>query len=326
MLVVAGDLLDLGCEGHRELDALLRGREPLLLLAIPGNHDRDLRPELFAARNIQVFTHPTLKRIEGRPLLFLPYREGRSMGAAVEESGLAPRLPSGEWVLVSHGDYGSPRREDSGQESGYFPLTRQDLERLRPARAILGHIHQPAGGQTGARTAGGLEAPAVAPGSPFPLSPAERGPRRVLLLDTERSTLEELALTHTPVFLEARLLLLPDGREGQQVREGLQGFLEEAERGLATPLGERLRLTVRLEGYTTSRQGLEEQIAALLAAQGVRLEGVRLDELETTADPARALIAERVRQAVAALPLDYPDTAALREAVLAQALRLVCKG
>lgn len=326
MLVVAGDLLELGCEGHRELDALLRGHEQLLLLALPGNHDRDLRQELFGARNVQVFTHPTLKRIEGRPLLFLPYQEGRSMGAAVEESGLAPRLPSGEWVLISHGDYGSPRREDSGQEPGYFPLTRQDLERLRPARAILGHIHQPAGGQAGAHTPGGLEAPVVFPGSPFPLSPAERGQRRVLLLDTERSSLEELPLTQTPVFLEARLLLLPDGREAEQVRGGLDRFLEQAERDLATSLGDRLRLSVRLEGYTSSRQGLEEQIAAQLAAHGVTLEGVRLDELETTADPARALIAERVRQAVAALPLDYPDAAALREAVLAQALRLVCQG
>jgi len=321
---VAGDLLDLGCEGHRELDALLRRHETVRLLAIPGNHDRELRQELFAAGNIQVFTRPTLKSIEGRPVLFLPYQEGRSMGAAIEESGLTARLPAGQWVLVSHGDFGAPRRQDSGDEAGYFPLTRQDSSRLRPARAILGHIHLPF--PAGSGGPGSIEAPVLSPGSPYPLSAAERGPRRILLLDTGSAAVEELPLSHTPVFLEARLLLLPDGNEAEQVRAGLDRFLEAPPPDGAAGLGQRLRLSVHLEGYTTSRQGLEEHVGTLLAACGLRLEGVDLARLETTSDPARAVIAERARQAVAALPLDYPDAAALRQEVLAHALRLVCGG
>jgi DNA repair exonuclease SbcCD nuclease subunit len=316
--VVAGDLLDLGSEGHRELDALLRRHQELLVLAVPGNHDQHLRQALFAARNIQVFASPTLKRIDGRPFLFLPYQEGRSMGAAVEESGLASQLPAGQWVLISHGDFAGPRREDSGEEGGYFPLTRQDLGRLHPARVILGHIHLPG--------PGGLDAPAVSPGSPYPLSAAEHGPRRVLLLDTDTAALEELPLSHTPVFVEARLLLLPDGREAEQVRAGLAKYLDELDNHSPAALGRRLRLRVSLQGYATSRQGLEEETEAFLAARAVQLEAVALDRLEITSDTRRAVIAQRVRQTVASLQLDYPDAQRLREEVLTQALRLVCRG
>jgi len=331
VLVVAGDLLDQDAEGHRQLDALLRRHGQLQVLAIPGNHDPTLRQELFAAPNIHVFSRPALQRIGGRTFLFLPYREGRSMGAAVMESGLADRLPPGQWVLVSHGDYGAPRREQTGEESGYFPLTRQDLERLRPVRAVLGHIHQPAGlggqgGPSGYGRPAGREAPALAPGSPYPLSPAERGPRRVLLLDTATARVEEMPLAHTPVFLEARLLLLPDGRELEQIRAGLGRYLQAPPPEGAAGLGERLRLSVRLEGYTTSRRDLEEEVAAVLAGAGVRLQGVDIESLEVSSDPARAVIADKVRRAVAGLPLDYPDAADLREEVLAHALRLVCGG
>lgn len=312
--MVAGDLLDSDDRGYRELDDLLHRERRVRVLALPGNHDARLRQELFAAGCIRVFSRPALRRIDGRPVLFLPYQEGRSMGAAIEESGLSERLPADQWVLVSHGDFAAPRRAENGEEDGYFPLTRADLGRLRPARVVLGHIHVP----------GDLKAAAVAPGSPYPLSPAERGPRRLLLLDTDTLALRELPLAHTPVFLEARIWLLPDGREIEQLRQGLREFLDAPPPQGGAGLGGRLALRVSLLGYSSTRSGLEREAEAVLAERGVRLESLQAGELEITDDTGRAVIAQRVRRAVADLHLDYPDAAQLREQVLARALRLVC--
>ena len=143
LLVIAGDLFDASQQGYEALDRLA-GRTPQMrLLILPGNHDPDLRQEMFASSNIQVFTKPTLRRIDRRLFLFLPYTEGTTVGEMIAGFRNSERLRAHPWILVSHGDFGAPRRGESGQERGYFPLTRRDLARFQPLKVILGHIHLP---------------------------------------------------------------------------------------------------------------------------------------------------------------------------------------
>jgi hypothetical protein len=337
VLVVAGDLLDAGTGGSVELDELLQRYPQLQLLLLPGNHDAGLSQSHFAAANVRVFSRPALRKIDGGLLLFLPYQEGRTMGGVIEESGLADRLQPGGWILVSHGDFGAPRSAESGAEAGYFPLTRQDLQRYRPARAILGHVHAP----------GALEQEALSPGSPYPLSADEWGPRRLLLLETRSAYLEALPLRHTPVYQRLELFLLPDGHEREQLQgqlqEKLTGILGELQEAAAAgPAGERsgpggaggvkgaaasegpgLRLRVRVEGYASSRQGIETLIQAALRKRGVALERVELDGLRVSEEEGLSLLADRVRQAVSSLQLRYPEPEALRAEVLRRACDLL---
>lgn len=261
-LVVAGDLFDLGYDGHIEVDNLAKQFPELSLIAVPGNHDPNLDRSQFNARNVEILTQPTIKKLGSRRFLFLPYREGKTMGGTIEESGCAKELEANHWILISHGDFGSPRPDENGDETGYFPLTRQDIARYRPARVVLGHIHAPSS----------LEAEVVFPGSPYPRTANEWGQRRVLVLDTESGLPENMPLENPPVYLQAELFIVPDAREKDQIRRQLASFLQEAEKEYrGAGFSSHLVLSLVLRGYTTSREGIEQLIQALLAEKGVRI-------------------------------------------------------
>ena len=218
-LIIAGDLFDAADRSYARLDSLAQRFPDIQLLIVPGNHDPDLRRELFVSNNIQVFAKPTLKRIDQRLFLFLPYKEGSTIGETISALPDSESLRSHPWVLVSHGDFTAPRREESGGERGYFPLTREDLVRFKPARVILGHIHVPNS------TTGEV----VYPGSPYPITSDEYGQRRVLVLETGSASIAELPLSHPPVQVRAEIFLIPDGREEEQTRRQLESILTEQE-------------------------------------------------------------------------------------------------
>ncbi len=313
VLIVAGDLFDQGYGGHREVDRLARSHPRLQLIAVPGNHDRTLRQAQFGSPNVKIFSEPALARLEGRPFLFLPYREGKTMGGAIEESGLAASLPPGRWVLIGHGDFGG-RGGDTGGEAGYFPLSRRDLLRYRPARVILGHLHAPSA----------TDAEVISPGSPYPRSADEWGQRRLLVLDTGTAQVESLPLRHPPVYLRAELFLVPDGQEAGQIRSALAEFLREQEgRCGGEELRSRLRLTLVLSGYAVTREGIEAAARAAAEEEGVRAERVDLDALGVSGDQELAAVARRVSERVRSLELAYPELPELRAAVLRRAYAMV---
>jgi len=174
-LIIAGDLFDQGYSGYKALDAILARHSRLQVTVLPGNHDPDLAQGQFSSINVRVVTRPeVLAGDKGETgLVLLPYREGCTMGEALTEAELETKK-TGAWVLVSHGDFGTTARDLNGNESGYFPLTRRDITRYAFKRVILGHIHKPSS----------LDAEVLVPGSPWPIDSSERGPRRVLVLET----------------------------------------------------------------------------------------------------------------------------------------------
>lgn len=318
LLIIAGDLLDSagGSAGspadgsYAKVDSLA-GRFPeMQLLILPGNHDADLQPGMFAAKNIHLFTKPTLKRIDRRLFLFLPFRGDSTIGetiAGLEDSEL---LRSNPWILISHGDFTAPRPRESGQERGYYPLTREDMARYRPAKVILGHIHVP----------NSPEEDVLYPGSPYPLSSDEYGQRRVLVLDTATAGVDELLLSHPPLYLRADIFLIPDGREQDQIRIQLQ-------RNLANSHSERiagnLQVQVVVKGYTSDRSKVQGYIETLLSDSGVTCSGIDLEALRVNDDKSLATVAEAVQEQIKKLELDYEEAQSLRQAVLEKALAMV---
>ena len=312
VLVIAGDLFDTADGSYGRLDALAERFQRMQLLIVPGNHDASLRPAMFGSANIQVFTQPTLKRIGGRLFLFLPYREGSTMGETITALRETERLKAHPWILVSHGDFSAPRPLQSGGERGYFPLTRDDLARFQPARAILGHIHAP----------NAVTESVVYPGSPYPVTSDEYGRRRVLILDTGSAAISELPLEHAPELVRAEIFLIPDGREQEQISAQLLRILEEPGSRSGKHGGERI-VRVILKGYTGSRRGLKSFVEKVLAARSVRCGGVDLETLRISDEQRLAAVAQNVRQKVDRLELDYQGSEELRRTVLERALEML---
>ena len=118
ILIIAGDLFDSTDRSYAQIDSLA-GRFPHLhLLIIPGNHDSELKTDIFASTNIQVFSQPTLKRIDHRLILFLPYKDGSTMGETIATSQVSGHLKARHWILISHGDFSAPRPDANGRERG----------------------------------------------------------------------------------------------------------------------------------------------------------------------------------------------------------------
>lgn len=302
-LIIAGDLFDQGYAGYRDLDGLLARYDSIQVTAIAGNHDPELSGGQFSAGNITVIPSP--RAIHGKKgelsLLYLPYQAGKTMGETLDGSGVMEELQGRSWVLLSHGDFGPRRRGLSGNEEGYFPLTRNDLTRYKPIRTILGHIHKPS------PPAGEV----VYPGSPYPLDISETGRRRILLLDQRDGKLESLPLDFAPCNLLWTLFVLPDGNEQEQVQTALQQQLE----ALALPAGHAAKQTqirVRLEicGCSTDRAAPEAAARAWFDKQTLDLESVRTEALRySAAEQNLTALTRKFEQAVAALripPSEYP--------------------
>jgi DNA repair exonuclease SbcCD nuclease subunit len=314
LLIIAGDLFDAPDGSYGRVDSLAQGFPEMRLLLLPGNHDPDLRPEMFASPNIQVFTEPALVRLDGRPFLFLPFREGSTMGEAIAGLKGSEGLRDRSWILVSHGDFGAPRKRDSGQERGYFPLTREDLARYQPAKAILGHIHVP----------NSVKEDIVYPGSPYPITTDEYGQRRVLIVETESAAVAELPLPHPPLYLRTEIFLVPDGREGEQIRGQLESLLQslspaqEGDRSCGEVVAQ-----VILKGYASSRRRVQDLVEACLSEKGIRCGSVDLQSLKVNDDESLGALADKVREQVHGLELRYEEDQALKQRVLEQALRIV---
>jgi DNA repair exonuclease SbcCD nuclease subunit len=118
-LIIAGDLFDSADTSYARLDSVAERSPEFQFMVIPGNHDPDLRQELFASDNIQVFAKPTLKRIDQRPFLFLPYRGGSTMGSALSGTPSVCGLTPGSSFLMEISPL--PGRWTTGGRGATFP-------------------------------------------------------------------------------------------------------------------------------------------------------------------------------------------------------------
>ena len=313
-LIVAGDLLDESHKGEAQLDGLLKKHPKVELLVIPGNHDPRINGAMFAAPNISVFTEPQLKQLGGMPFLFLPYREGKTMGEALESSGLAGEL-KGKWALVSHGDYGRVRRLESGDEGGYYPLTRADLDRFRPSRVLLGHIHAP----------NELGSEVVFPGSPYPLDINETGQRRLLLLDTKSGGLSEERLLSPPLYAQAEIFVYPCADEAALVEGQLSALLAALEKEYSGGvLAGKLTLRLAACGFSRAREEVARFMGEFLEGKGITLEGEdTIRDLKTCEDTGIAELARKVSERVGKMKIGHGGGDALRREVLKRSYEII---
>jgi DNA repair exonuclease SbcCD nuclease subunit len=176
------------------------------LHVIPGNHDPEKSLRDVNADNLSKYLEPTEVDFQGFSMLFIPYRNGISMGdSLLAEKG---RVGGGPWGFVGHGDFIEGQREPNPREKGvYMPLKQGDLNDPDLRQVFLGHIHKPTPFQLST-------APKVIyPGSPQGLDVTESGPRRFLVYDTESDEVFERKVNCSLFYLNETILVVPSSRE-----------------------------------------------------------------------------------------------------------------
>lgn len=245
-LIIAGDLFDASLPNHSEFEAVCKSSEysKIQLFIIPGNHDAGISNKQIVAKNVQIFDQPTCEKLaDNWEVCFIPYREGQTMGKAIGE--ISGREPNRKWALVGHGDwFGSLNAPNPYEEAKiYMPLTRKEVELLKPDYVFLGHIHVP-------QKMGNI----LYAGSPCPVAVNETGYRRFLVFDTITGNVENVRVNSDVMYFTARLLVMPTDDEQdlvlRQTEQCKQSWLTD-KRDL-----DRIKIQVKVVGYSNDRSAL----------------------------------------------------------------------
>jgi len=316
VLIIAGDLFNKNYEGYVNLDTLAAEYPDIIMLVVPGNHDQHITQDFFSERNIFAFSEPAIVSLEknGKSLVLIPYKEGKTIGEIIEEFFEKDELRKKEWYLISHGDYERVRRDKNGNEGGYFPLTRTDINEFCPIIAILGHYHSQMN----------FDGNVVYPGSPYPCDITETGQRRVVILDTETSTINSIFLNHIPVYLQKEIFIVPDSKEKDQIESQLEFILEEEEKCYyGSDFYENLVVRLSITGYSTTRRGIEDCVRKTMIKKGVIVDKIDLGSLLIADNPDLTIIALKVRDRINSLNLSYEESEQLQKEILKESWQMI---
>lgn len=276
-IILAGDVFDEHRQEFKTFETILDKYREIDFHLIRGNHDKTLRSDFFQAENLSVYDSPEIKLFDESEIVFLPYTADATMGQALMRA--FPGKTFQNSLLISHGDFGSTGIDS--EETGYFPLTRQEVASLKLHRVILGHIHEP----------GERKWPVLYCGSPWPISRKETGQRFCLLYDTATREVELLATKHKVVYKETSVFLIP-GKENEAFAK-LQETLSEARKTF--PQNE-LLVTASVYGYTNlPAKKMESVIRDSLKNAGARLHKLETDVKFDADEDLTALADEAIR-------------------------------
>jgi len=192
-----------------------------------------------------------------------------------------------------------------------MPLTRREVDDLKPWRVFLGHIHKPSD----------LDL-VTYPGSPCGLDINETGRRRFISFDTLTGATEAVEVDSDILFFNESLLVVPHQDEGHLAGQAIDDMiarwnLNEGDRDKAV-----IRVTV--SGYITDIRRLSDILAAGLS--GFRFfkdEGSRLSDVRLAEDEDRAQLAGKVRQAIADLGWRNDPDGPSEEEIHLEALKVI---
>jgi DNA repair exonuclease SbcCD nuclease subunit len=312
-LVICGDLFDHDFSNYADFEKLCAAHAGIQFWLLPGNHDAGLSSRNLTGKNIEVFSQAATREVDGRQLLFLPYKPDSQMGEQLAE--FSDRLAAGKWVLFSHGDYLQGRHTAHESEEGsYMPLTRDDLQRYHLSRVFLGHIH----------AASESDAGVIYPGSPCGLDISETGSRHYYIYDTGSGNHVSRQVQTDVVYGSLALMVLPVDDEAARAASEVKNWLVTS--GLAEQK-KKACLRVKVAGYCRDRSALLKAVEDELAGyRKYDSTGVDISELSTTIDPQRSDIAEKARAEISAMGLvDGPNEPDVNQ-VLQQALKVIFEG
>jgi DNA repair exonuclease SbcCD nuclease subunit len=310
--IIAGDLFDASRQNYAEFEQLCRvpGNRDLTIYLIPGNHDPDIDERKIVADNLHIITSPSVRLLDERVFLFLPYLPKKTMGEEI--ANLSDQLPAREWVLVGHGDWAGGLRTPNPAEPGvYMPLTRRDIELYRPARVFLGHIHAPMDDHRVHYV-----------GSPCGLDVTETGRRRCLLYDTISDQVEERPVDAPVLYLNESLVIVPAEDEASALRAQIAAM--QREWGLSEQEKAKVQLRIKLSGFSSDRAALRRLLDdAFDGFSFYRQAGPDIDEVYSSDDLERHVIAEQVRANLESLDWPGDPEEPNKDEILLKALQVI---
>jgi DNA repair exonuclease SbcCD nuclease subunit len=313
-LIIAGDLFNQDTRNTAEFETVCREHRhrSIHFHILPGNHDSRLTAKSFTTDNVTVYSEPELKEFDllSLSILFMPYQKDKNMGEAL--AAFESRCRPNQWILVGHGDWTGTLREPNPAEPGlYMPMTRVDVETLKPASVILGHVHKSFD-----------HAVVHIPGSPCGLDITETGRRRFFVLDTETGGVKPIGVDTDVLFFDETVVVLPAEDEEKLVRASLEVMVKAW--GTTETEKKKASLRLRVAGYTSDKQKLAATVAAFF--KGVRFyQGGEpdLSAVSVSDDVERADLAERVRKQIASMPWPQGTGAPTKDEAFIHALRVI---
>lgn len=308
MLLLSGDLLDSAAASTETGEALVAALGSLSIPAFiaPGNHDWYSRRSPYARlpfpENVHIFKTPSL---ESR---WLPELGIRVWGAGYTSPscppllrGFSPRKQQGVLdILVLHAELGRP-------ESGYCPITEDELSRSGMDYAALGHIHTGSGLRKAGKTFYAW------PGCPEGRGFDECGEKGVLQIDFQdndcaaefitlgRRRYEKLSVEAGADPLKSVRARLPNDTQGDIYKIMLTGERDAAPDMLLLQKALEDRFfALTLEDHTVPRRELWDR-AGENTLCGRFLRRMRSKLAEAGTEDERELIMQAVRLGMAAL-------------------------
>jgi len=244
-LIIAGDLFDDSQQDYSDFETLcsMPEYEDLSILVIPGNHDSDIDNRQIVADNVDIISEPTIRDLDKRPFLFIPYKAQMTMGHVIASKSL--ELTRDRWILVGHGDWAGGLRELNPTETGvYMPLFRRDIETYRPAKVFLGHIH------------GAMDSPVYYAGSPCGLDITESDRRTYLIYDTDTNKVDRLVLNTPILYFRAEFVMVPVEDEAEHLRKMIE---EVKDNWNLTPEEiNKSQIRISIVGFSSDRAALQD--------------------------------------------------------------------
>ena len=313
-IVIAGDLFDKETRNYAEFESLCRSKDcrHVQFHIVPGNHDTGIGKKAIAAENVTMYSEPELKLFDlmSLPILFLPYQKDKTMGEEI--ASFASELPAQKWILVGHGDWVEGMRESNPLEPGVFmPLTRTDVERFRPARVLLGHVHKPTD-RNGIHYAG----------SPCACDVTETGRRRFLIVDTETATVVSKTVDADVLYFDESLIVYPVEDEERHVKDLVKTMIQKWD--VSEEEKKRVRLRLKVSGYTADKTRLRKVVLdALAGIPFYKGEEPDIADVSQSDDIERAEITKRVSEKISNLDWSDTEREPNKEHILLEALRTI---
>lgn len=242
-LIIAGDLFNEDQSNVSEIETLLKDYPKFSIHIIPGNHDENLRNSHFTGEQFHIYEEPVVIKLGNIDFGFIPYQKNKTMGKNISQ--IQKEIDGKDWILISHGDFYSVRKEQNPIEPGeYMPLTRKDLSRFKPKLTFLGHIHKPQSPEDNVYYMG----------SPCGLDITETGKRRFLILDISNYSIETKEIETDIVYLQETFTIYPTQNEIEDLRSQVQKRIKSWN----LDDKKKVRLRIELKGYCENKKELVE--------------------------------------------------------------------
>lgn len=309
-LVIAGDLFDKDYRNYSEFENLCKEHPLIHLHIIPGNHDIGISDKNIIGENIHVYAVPTVVEISSIPFLFLPYEEKTRM---VEKIAIVEEKITGkEWILVAHGDYYGGVKELNPLEPGtYMPLSRNNVDTLKPKVVFLGHIHQ-------CFNSGNV----YYAGSPCGLDISETGKRRFLEYDTSSGSVVSHPITTDVIYFKETFVIVPDDNETSLLRQEISKRIKSWT--IDKTDYTKVRLRVEAIGYSRDRSSILSTIKeGFDGFSYYKDQGPIIERLSVSTDRQLNAVAERTMKLIDNLQWNFVGDEPERDRLKIEALNLI---